>query len=147
MSCMACCAASNAPGPAGSPAQRPQSRLTADSYTDERFYRVLRAFRQNFADGREDGAQLCCYYQGRSVVDIAAGASKPAACGAAATLMARDTLVCIFSTSKVLTSLCMAVAVDKVSHSSTCMHVDEMETDHGHCFAPYARSLRVCINA
>ena len=87
--------------------------LSASSTCRSSFTRVRSIFLQHFVEGRDIGAQLCCYVGGECVIDLAAGEAKPGRWGHEAEPMGLDTLVCVFSTSKILSSLCVAIAVDR----------------------------------
>ena len=70
---------------------------------------VADAFRSNFAAGTEIGAACSVYHSGKKVVDLWGGYRDPAT-GAT---WEQDTLVLVFSTTKGMTSLAVAVAHSK----------------------------------
>lgn len=70
---------------------------------------VADAFRSNVETRGEQGAACCVVRDGRVVVDLAAGHADPEA-GAA---FQADTLVPVFSTTKGMTAVCMAMLADR----------------------------------
>jgi CubicO group peptidase (beta-lactamase class C family) len=70
------------------------------------FEPVLRQFEQNFREGRELGAACCVYYRGQCVVDLWGG-WRDASTGAP---WLEDTLVLVFSTTKGLAAMTLALA-------------------------------------
>ena len=62
---------------------------------------VIEAFRANFREGREDGAQLAVYHRGRLVLSLAGGS------------MDELTRTTVFSSTKVVESLCIALLADR----------------------------------
>lgn len=78
-------------------------------YCDERFESVKEAFLKNFEDDLEVGASFAATLDGEFVVDIWAGYTD-----AAKTIpWERDTIVNVFSTTKVMTVLCTLMCVDR----------------------------------
>ncbi|PAV72631.1 hypothetical protein WR25_21086 [Diploscapter pachys] len=81
-----------------------------DGYVHPQFKHVLSAFRDNFKRGFErDGAAFCVYYKGECVVDVWGGyadkeSDRP---------WRRDTLQIMFSTTKAVGAVCIALLVDK----------------------------------
>jgi len=76
---------------------------------DERFDSVKSAFKQNFEEDLEVGASLAVTLKGELVVDLWGGhmdASK-------SVLWEQDTIVNVYSTTKVMGSLCMHMLVDR----------------------------------
>jgi len=78
-------------------------------YCDERFISAKRAFEQNFKSGLEVGASFAVSLNGELVVDIWAGFSD----SAKTKPWQKDTIVNVFSTTKVMTALCIHLLVDK----------------------------------
>jgi len=83
--------------------------MRIDGYCDERFISVKRIFEKNFELGLEVGASFAVSLNGKLVVDIWGGFSdstktKP---------WEKDTIVNVFSTTKVMTALCIHLLVDK----------------------------------
>jgi len=78
-------------------------------FCDDRFSTVRDAFAQNFADGLEVGASFAATIDGTLVVDIWAGWAD-AACTRP---WGRDTIINVYSTTKVMASLCMLMLVDR----------------------------------
>lgn len=70
---------------------------------------VLRAIMANVGEGREDGCQVAVTRNGELVVDLAVTAGWPGW----RWKMKRDSLLCVFSSGKVLESLVMALADDQ----------------------------------
>ncbi|GIU84506.1 MAG: esterase [Acidimicrobiales bacterium] len=69
---------------------------------DAAFEPVREAFAENFSAGRETGAALCVYVDGRCVVDLWGGVAD----SASGRPWERDTLQLVFSTTKGATALC-----------------------------------------
>ena len=90
------------PGPSA-PAPQVQGFVTP------RFAAVREAFVANFADGAELGATVCVWWQGEPVVDLYGGV-RDAAGGEP---LGPDDLFNVWSTSKGLSALCAAMAVDR----------------------------------
>ncbi|VDM57395.1 unnamed protein product [Angiostrongylus costaricensis] len=84
--------------------------LHFDGETEEGFDDVRKAFRQNFLDGWEaEGASLAVFVKGQKVVDIWGGyADKHAA-----RKWRQDTLSVVFSSTKAVAALCIAVLADR----------------------------------
>jgi CubicO group peptidase (beta-lactamase class C family) len=78
-------------------------------HCDQRFKPVEEAFRQNFAAGKEAGASLTVIYEGQTVVDLWGGFTNSARIRA----WERDTLVNVFSTTKMATALCVLLLADR----------------------------------
>jgi CubicO group peptidase (beta-lactamase class C family) len=76
---------------------------------DEGYGKVADAFRANFAAGREVGAALCVYREGRKVVDMWGGYRD----GLTKTPWQADTMVNMFSSTKGVAALAVAHAVSK----------------------------------
>ncbi|WP_405102304.1 serine hydrolase domain-containing protein [Micromonospora sp. NBC_01412] len=68
---------------------------------------VRDCFHDLFSAGRETGAGLAVWYDGRPVVDLVAGASRPDR------QWAPDTLVNVYSVGKPLAALCLLALVDR----------------------------------
>jgi CubicO group peptidase (beta-lactamase class C family) len=71
--------------------------------------RVADAFRANFASGREVGAAVTVYRDGHKVVDLWGGYRN----GLTKTVWQRDSMVNVFSTTKGVAALAVAVAVSR----------------------------------
>jgi len=83
--------------------------VTTTGYVDPGFKRAAEAFRANCANGVECGASLCVYADGRRVIDVAGGyrdlaRTKP---------WLPSTKVNVYSTTKGIISLLLAVLIDK----------------------------------
>ena len=76
---------------------------------DEGYGKVSDAFRRNLGSGREVGAAVAVYREGRKVVDLWGGYRN----GTAQAPWEKDTLVNVFSTTKGVASLAVAVAASR----------------------------------
>jgi CubicO group peptidase (beta-lactamase class C family) len=76
---------------------------------DEGYGKMADAFRRNFRSGKEVGAAVAVYRDGRKVVDLWGGFRN----GIARTPWEHDTLVTVFSTTKGIASLTVAVAASR----------------------------------
>ncbi|MBN2075319.1 MAG: beta-lactamase family protein [Dehalococcoidales bacterium] len=78
-------------------------------YCEERFLPVKEAFSENFRFGLEGGASFAATVDGKFVVDIWGGYSDEAKTRP----WERDTIVNVFSSTKVMTALCTLMLVDR----------------------------------
>jgi CubicO group peptidase (beta-lactamase class C family) len=78
-------------------------------FCDERFFKAKYAFEKNFNLGLEVGASFAVSLNGELVVDIWGGFSD----SARTKLWERDTIVNVFSTTKIMTALCIHLLIDK----------------------------------
>jgi CubicO group peptidase (beta-lactamase class C family) len=78
-------------------------------YCEPRFSGVEEAFRANFAAGLEVGASFAATINGKFVVDVWAGWADEAQ----RRPWERDTIVNVFSTTKVMTAICMLMLIDR----------------------------------
>ncbi|KUI16871.1 serine hydrolase [Mycobacterium sp. GA-1285] len=76
---------------------------------DEGYGKVADAFRRNLSDGREIGAAVASYRDGRKVVDLWGGYRN----GITRAPWEHDTVVIVFSTTKGVAALTMALAVSR----------------------------------
>jgi len=76
---------------------------------DEGYGRVTDAFRRNFSSGKETGAAVAVYRGGRKVVDLWGGFRN----GHTRAPWQKDTIVNVFSTTKGVSSLAVAVAASR----------------------------------
>ncbi|MHA1235260.1 MAG: serine hydrolase domain-containing protein, partial [Promethearchaeota archaeon] len=83
--------------------------MKIDGYCDERFISVKHAFEKNFKLGLEIGSSFAVSLNGKLVVDIWGGYSDSAKTKS----WEKDTIVNVFSTTKVMTALCVHLLVDK----------------------------------
>ena len=83
--------------------------MKIDGYCDKRFNSVKHAFEKNFDLGLEVGASFAVSLNGELVVDIWGGYSD----SAKTKPWEKDTIVNVFSTTKVMTALCIHLLVDK----------------------------------
>ncbi|MET0271956.1 MAG: serine hydrolase domain-containing protein [Phenylobacterium sp.] len=86
----------------------PAEPIEANGFVAPGFEAVAEAFEANFRDGGEVGAAFCVFRHGEPVVNLWAGRRTPG--GADWT---QDTLVNVFSTTKVLTAVALAVLADR----------------------------------
>lgn len=93
---------------------------------DDGYGKVADAFRRNFANGSEIGAAVAVYRDGRKVVDLWGGHRD----GRTQAPWQADTLVNIFSTTKGIASLAVALAV-----SRGLLDYDAKVAEHWHEFA------------
>ncbi|GAJ14706.1 unnamed protein product, partial [marine sediment metagenome] len=78
-------------------------------HCDQRFSSVKEAFAENFKSGEEVGASFAATIDGEFVVDIWAGYAD----AAETRPWERDTIVNVYSTTKVMTALCVLMLVDR----------------------------------
>ena len=76
---------------------------------DPRFAPVEQAFRQNFAAGKEAGASLTVIHENEMVVDLWGGFTQ----ADRSQTWERDTIVNVFSTTKMATALCVLLLADR----------------------------------
>ena len=80
-----------------------------NGYCDPRFKKMLDIFTENFETGLECGASFAATIDGKYVVDLWGGFSD-----AAGTIpWEKDTITCVYSTTKVMTALCALMLVDR----------------------------------
>ena len=78
-------------------------------FCEERFAPLKEAFRSNFDDGLELGASLALTHGGRMVVDLWAGWANPRQTRP----WEKDTIVCVFSTTKIMVTMATLMLVDR----------------------------------
>ncbi|HEY41970.1 MAG TPA: beta-lactamase family protein [Dehalococcoidia bacterium] len=78
-------------------------------HCDDRFSPVKDAFANNFEQGLEVGASFAATIEGKSVVDIWGGYADEAQTRP----WEKDTIVCVFSTTKVMTTICALMLIDR----------------------------------
>ena len=83
------------------------TNLKVQGYVAPGFELVVEAFKENFATGDELGASFCAYHHGVKVVDIWGGGD------ATGGLWRQDTLCNVYSTTKALGALCVAILADR----------------------------------
>jgi CubicO group peptidase (beta-lactamase class C family) len=83
--------------------------LRLDGSFESRFQPVADAFRANFTAGKECGASLAVIQEGRLVLDLWGGYAD----SIHSRLWERDTLVNVFSTTKLVTALCVLLLVER----------------------------------
>lgn len=93
---------------------------TIHGHVSKGYESVYAQFEKNFADGKEENAQLCAYVGEELVVDLWGSVSK----SNTTPNFNADSLTNVFSSTKSLTAICMATLVDK-----TCMkYTDKIVT-------------------
>ncbi len=85
------------------------NKVKIHGHCDQRFASVKEAFAKNFESGLEVGASFAATIDGEFVVDICAGYAD----AAQTRPWEQDTIVCVFSTTKVMTALCTLMLVDR----------------------------------
>jgi CubicO group peptidase (beta-lactamase class C family) len=83
--------------------------IDTQGYCDERFSSVRDAFAKNFENGLELGASLAVTVNGEFVVDIWGGYMDEAKTRP----WERNTIACVYSTTKAMTALCTLMLVDR----------------------------------
>ena len=83
--------------------------MEVKGYCDERFISAKSAFEKNFAIGLELGASFAVLLNGELVVDLWGGFSDPTKTKP----WEKDTIVNVFSTTKVIAALCIHILVDR----------------------------------
>lgn len=86
-----------------------KNSIEINGFCDEQFERVKNAFIRNFKSGLEVGASFAATINGKFVIDIWAGHSDAAKTHP----WKRDTIVNVYSTTKVMTVLCTLMLVDR----------------------------------
>lgn len=81
----------------------PRAAPRIQGYCAPEFGRVKQVFRENFERYAEIGASFCVISEGETVVDLWAGAADRAG----SRLWDEDSLVCVFSSTKVASALCL----------------------------------------
>jgi CubicO group peptidase (beta-lactamase class C family) len=76
---------------------------------DDKFEPVREAFQRNFEEGLEIGASFAVTLNGRFIIDIWAGYAN----GAKTHPWEKDTIVNVYSTTKVMTAICTLMLVDR----------------------------------
>lgn len=104
----------------------PKGTAAVSGHVEPGFERVREAFIDNFARRDEIGAACCIYHRGEKVVDLWGGVRNKAT----GEPWEEDTLVCVFSTTKGLSALAMALA-----HSRGLFDYDDRVSTHWPEFA------------
>nr|MDO8109893.1 serine hydrolase domain-containing protein [Candidatus Sigynarchaeota archaeon] len=84
-------------------------RVEINGTCDDRFAKVKEVFAKHFETGEDVGASFAVYKDGKSMVDIWAGHAD----AARTRPWDKDTLVCVFSSTKVMAALCVHVLADR----------------------------------
>lgn len=83
--------------------------MTVDGVVESGWDRVGDVFREGVRSGRETGASVAVYVDGRPVVDLWGGRADPAT----DRRWQRDTVACVFSTTKGVTAICAHMLVER----------------------------------
>ena len=84
-------------------------KVIINGFCDERFKAVKEVFAKNFEDGLDVGASFAATIDGKYVIDIWAGYAD----AAKTRPWERDTIINVYSTTKVMTVLCTLMCVDR----------------------------------
>lgn len=83
--------------------------VTLHGFCSDVFLPLREAFLQNFSDGLEMGASLAATWHGKSVVDLWGGFADRKG----KVPWAEDTIACVFSSTKIATTTCGLMAIDR----------------------------------
>jgi CubicO group peptidase (beta-lactamase class C family) len=83
--------------------------IKCEGYIDPKFKKIENVFLRNFSENGEIGAAICVYYKNKLVVDIWGGHKDLKS----RELWQHDTLVPIFSTTKAVAAICLAMLHSK----------------------------------
>ena len=86
-----------------------ERKIKIHGYCEEQFEPVREVFAKNFEEGLDVGASLAVTIDGKFVIDIWAGYAD----AAQTRPWKQDTIVNVYSTTKVMTALCVLMLVDK----------------------------------
>ncbi len=86
-----------------------EKKIEIQGYCEDRFESVKEVFADNFKSDLDVGASLAATIDGKIVMDIWAGYSDEAQ----TCLWEKDTIVNVYSTTKVMTALCVLMLVDR----------------------------------
>ncbi len=84
-------------------------KVEIHGFCDERFIKAKEAFADNFAKGMENGASAAMTYKGKYVLDLWAGHAD----AAKTKPWEEGTIVCVYSTTKIMTAMCALMLVDR----------------------------------
>lgn len=84
-------------------------KVIIKGFCEDRFKAVKEVFAKNFEDGLDVGASFAATIDGKYVIDIWAGYAD----AAKTRLWERDTIINVYSTTKVMTVLCTLMCVDR----------------------------------
>ncbi len=84
-------------------------KVIVNGFCDDRFKEVKEVFAKNFEDGLDVGASFAATIDGKYVIDIWAGYAD----AAKTRPWERDTIINVYSTTKVMTVLCTLMCVDR----------------------------------
>ena len=85
------------------------NKVEIHGHCDQRFAKVKEAFAKNFESGLEVGASFAATINGKFVIDIWAGYAD----AAQTRPWERDTIINVYSTTKVMTALCTLMLMDR----------------------------------
>jgi CubicO group peptidase (beta-lactamase class C family) len=91
-------------------------KVKVQGYCDKKFAAVKEAFRKNFENDLEVGASFAATIDGKFVVDIWGGYAD----AAMKRTWQKDTIVNVFSTTKVMTALCAWMLIDRGQPGPGC---------------------------
>ncbi|MHA1234521.1 MAG: serine hydrolase domain-containing protein, partial [Promethearchaeota archaeon] len=83
--------------------------IEIEGYCEERFKSVKEAFQSNFDDNLEVGASFAVTLNGKHIIDLWGGYAN----AAKTELWKKDTIVNVYSTTKVMTAICIHMLVDR----------------------------------
>jgi len=84
-------------------------KVIINGFCNDRFKAVKEVFAKNFEDGLDVGASFAATIDGKYVIDIWAGYTD----AAKTRLWERDTIINVYSTTKIMTVLCTLMCVDR----------------------------------
>ena len=83
--------------------------IKIDGHCSQEYQPIFEAFQQNFREGMEDGASFALYRNGECLVDLWGGYKN----AAHTALWEEDTITNVFSTTKIMTALCLNILIDR----------------------------------
>ncbi|MHA1106262.1 MAG: serine hydrolase domain-containing protein [Promethearchaeota archaeon] len=86
-----------------------KSKIEIEGYCDDRFTSVKKAFQSNFDENLEVGASFAVTINGKHVIDLWGGHAD----AAQTRPWKKDTIVNVYSTTKVMTAICIHMLVDR----------------------------------
>ncbi|MHA1915652.1 MAG: serine hydrolase domain-containing protein [Promethearchaeota archaeon] len=85
------------------------NEIEVNGYTDPKFETIKEVFKENFKEFNEIGASFAVFMDNKFVIDIWGGFSNPEKTKP----WIRDTIAKVYSTNKIITSICALILVDK----------------------------------
>ncbi len=86
-----------------------RNEIVVKGYTDPKFERIKDIFKENFKEFNEVGASFAVFLDNKFVIDIWGGYSNPEKTN----LWKKDSIAKVYSTNKIVTSICALILVDK----------------------------------